>query len=337
MAGLALEKNARRLYNARAPNPQTLETILSIAMVFPGQGSQSPGMQADLAARFTEVGETYQEAADILGYDLWQLVQDGPAERLGETTVTQPAMLTAGVAAWRCWRAAGGAVPGHMSGHSLGEYSALVCAGSVSFGDALTVVKRRSELMQDAVPAGEGAMAAILGLDDDTIIAVCEEAAGYGVADAVNFNAPGQVVIAGDAAAIDRAIELAKTRGAKRALPLPVSVPAHSALMQGAGEALTDALDVASFNAPEITVVAASDATPYTDGPDIRVRLSRQVYAPVRWVDTIAAMVAGGATSVIECGPGKVLAGLMRRIDKSVACAYIDSSDSLDKALQGEG
>ena len=313
-----------------------MEIALSIAMVFPGQGSQSQGMQADLAAAFPEVAAVYAEAADILGYDLWQLVQDGPAERLGETTVTQPAMLTAGYAAWQVWRAAGGALPSVLAGHSLGEYTALVCGGSVSFADAMTVVRRRSELMQGAVPAGEGAMAAILGLDDDVIIEVCKEAAGDGVADAVNFNSPGQVVIAGDTRAIDRAIELAKERGARRALLLPVSVPAHSALMQGAGEALSEALAGAEFKAPEISVIAASDALPYTDGDDIRARLSRQVYAPVRWVDTIAAMTKSGATAVIECGPGKVLAGLMRRIDKSVACSYIDSVDSLQKALQGE-
>lgn len=313
-----------------------MEIALSIAMVFPGQGSQSQGMQADLAAAYPEVTAVYAEAADILGYDLWQLVQDGPAERLGETTVTQPAMLTAGYAAWQVWRAAGGALPSVLAGHSLGEYTALVCGGSVSFADAMTVVRRRSELMQSAVPAGEGAMAAILGLDDDVIIEVCKEAAGDGVADAVNFNSPGQVVIAGDTKAIDRAIELAKERGARRALLLPVSVPAHSALMQGAGEALSEALAAAEFKTPEITVIAASDALPYTDGDDIRARLSRQVYAPVRWVDTIAAMTKSGATAVVECGPGKVLAGLMRRIDKSVACSYIDSVDSLQKALQGE-
>jgi len=313
-----------------------MEIALSIAMVFPGQGSQSQGMQADLAAAYPEVTAVYAEAADILGYDLWQLVQDGPAERLGETTVTQPAMLTAGYAAWQVWRAAGGALPSVLAGHSLGEYTALVCGGSVSFADAMTVVRRRSELMQSAVPAGEGAMAAILGLDDDVIIEVCKEAAGDGVADAVNFNSPGQVVIAGDTKAIDRAIELAKERGARRALLLPVSVPAHSALMQGAGEALSEALAAAEFKTPEITVIAASDALPYTDGDDIRARLSRQVYAPVRWVDTIAAMTKSGATAVVECGPGKVLAGLMRRIDKTVACSYIDSVDSLQKALQGE-
>ena len=305
-------------------------------MVFPGQGSQSQGMQSDLAEQYPEVREVYAEAAEVLGYDLWQLVQDGPAERLGETTVTQPAMLTAGVAAWRAWQAANGSAPTVMAGHSLGEYTALVCAGSVSFADAMTVVRRRSELMQNAVPAGEGAMAAILGLDDDVIIEVCGEAAGDGVADAVNFNAPGQVVIAGDTAAIDRAIELAKSRGARRALMLPVSVPAHSALMQGAGEALVDALATANFAAPEIKVIAASDAKPYTDGDDIRTRLSRQVYAPVRWVDTIAAMTDTGASRVVECGPGKVLAGLMRRINKTIACSHIDSAESLQTALKGE-
>lgn len=309
---------------------------MTIAMVFPGQGSQSQGMQADLAERFAEIGEVYGEAAEVLGYDLWQLVQEGPAERLGETMVTQPAMLTAGFAAWRAWQADGGDAPAQMAGHSLGEYTALVCAGSVSFADALRVVRRRAELMQDAVPVGDGAMAAILGLDDEAIIAVCREAAEDGVADAVNFNAPGQVVIAGDAAAVDRAIELAKAQGARRALPLPVSVPAHSALMQGAGEALQEALAAAAFGAPKTTVIAASDARPYLDGDDIRQRLSRQVYTPVRWVDTVSVMLTNGATSVVECGPGKVLAGLMRRIDKTVTCSSVDSVDGLEKALKGE-
>lgn len=309
---------------------------MNIAMVFPGQGSQSPRMQADLAAEHSVVTDSYAEASDILGYDLWQLVMDGTGEQLSATTVTQPAMLTAGYAAWRVWQASGGAAPGVMSGHSLGEYTALVCAGSVSFADALKVVRRRSELMQNAVPAGAGAMAAILGLEDQDIIDVCAQAAGDGVADAVNFNAPGQVVIAGDVAAIDRAIELAKERGARRALMLPVSVPAHSALMRGAGEALAEALAKANFNTPAVTVIAASDAKPYTSGNDIRARLSRQVYAPVRWVDTIRAITAAGATRIIECGPGKVLAGLIRRIDKSVACDTIDSTDSLQKALLGE-
>jgi len=305
-------------------------------MVFPGQGSQSLGMQADLAADFTEVADVYAQASDIMGYDLWQLVQNDPEKRLGETVVTQPAMLTAGYAAWRVWQSSGGAVPDQMAGHSLGEYTALVCAGAVSFADALTVVRQRSELMQQAVPAGGGAMAAILGLDDDAILAVCAQAAKGEVVDAVNFNAPGQVVIAGDKDAIDRAIELAREQGARRALILPVSVPAHSSLMRAAGEALQEALGVAKFEAPGITVMAASTATPYGDAQDIRERLSRQVYAPVQWVNTIHAMTAAGATSVIECGPGKVLAGLMRRIDKTTPCACINSVDGLQAALQIE-
>lgn len=303
-------------------------------MVFPGQGSQSQGMQSDLAAAFPEVAAVYAEASDILGYDLWQLVQDGPAERLGETVVTQPAMLTAGFAAWHAWQAAGGPGPSQLAGHSLGEYTALVCAGAVSFADALTVVRRRAELMQEAVPAGAGAMAAILGLDDEEVVDACNAAAADGVADAVNFNAPGQVVIAGDTAAIDRAIALAKERGARRAMMLPVSVPAHSALMRKAGEALADALGAAAFQAPAITVIAASDARPYGDGDDIRQRLSRQVYAPVQWVATVQAMLAGGATRIIECGPGKVLTGLMRRIDKSVPASCLDSAADIHKAKE---
>lgn len=308
---------------------------MTIAMVFPGQGSQSQGMQADLADRFPEVADVYAEASDVLGYDLWQLVQDGPAEKLGETVVTQPAMLAAGYAAWRAWQKAGGAAPTQVAGHSLGEYTALVCAGSVSFRDAMTVVKRRSELMQGAVPVGVGAMAAILGLDDDSVASVCDAASQGEVVEAVNFNAPGQVVIAGHKTAVDRAIELAKDSGAKRALPLPVSVPAHSALMREAGEALREALAAAEFSAPSVTVIGASDARPYGDADDIRARLSKQVYSPVQWVRTIEAIVAAGAATVVECGPGKVLAGLVRRIERSVAVATIDNVDNLEKALQG--
>lgn len=307
---------------------------MTIAMVFPGQGSQSQGMQSDLAEAYPAVADTYAEASDILGYDLWALVQDGTAEALGKTTVTQPAMLTAGCAAWRCWNAAGGSVPQQMAGHSLGEYTALTCAGAVSFEDALRVVIRRSELMQAAVPAGEGAMAAILGIDDQVVIDVCNAARQDGVADAVNFNSPGQVVIAGDTAAINRAVELAKEHGARRAMILPVSVPAHSALMREAGEALTEALAKAAFSAPATPVISASDALPYGDGDDIRARLSRQVYSPVQWVQTVQAMLAGGASKVVECGPGKVLAGLMRRIDRDTPTAFIDSNDSLQQALQ---
>lgn len=308
---------------------------MTTAMVFPGQGSQSQGMQDDLAAAFPVVAETYDEASTVLGYDLWQLVHDGPAEKLGETVVTQPAMFTAGVAAWRAWKAAGGADPDMAAGHSLGEYSALVCAGAVSFRDAITLVKRRAELMAGAVPAGVGALAAVLGLDDDIVIAACEEAAGDEVAEAVNFNAPGQVVIAGHKTAVDRAIALAQDRGAKRAIPLPVSVPVHSALMRPAGEALAEDLARADFGAPAFPVIASSDARPYGDGDDIRQRLSSQVYSPVQWVATVRAMLDIGATRIVECGPGKVLAGLTRRIDRSVASGFIDSPDSLRKVLEG--
>lgn len=307
---------------------------MTIAMVFPGQGSQAQGMQADLAERFPAVSEVYAEASDVLGYDLWRLVQEGPAEKLGETVVTQPAMLTAGYAAWRAWQSAGGAAPTHMAGHSLGEYTALVCSGSVAFGEALAVVKRRSELMQGAVAVGVGAMAAILGLEDEGVEDVCEAAAEGEVVEAVNFNAPGQVVIAGHKTAVDRAIDLAKEAGAKRALPLPVSVPAHSALMREAGEALAEALADAQFSAPSATVIGASDARPYGDADDIRARLSKQVYSPVQWVRTTEAIIAAGATSIVECGPGKVLAGLVRRIDRTATVATIDTVDNLDKALQ---
>lgn len=303
-------------------------------MVFPGQGSQSQGMQADLAAQYPIVRETYAEAGELLGYDLWQLVQDGPAEKLGETVVTQPAMLTAGVAAYRAWQAAGGSEPSQVAGHSLGEYSALVCAGAVSFDDAMRVVKRRAQLMQEAVPTGVGAMAAILGLDNDAVRAVCAEASGPQVAEPVNYNSPGQVVIAGHAAAVDDAIERAKAAGARRAMKLPVSVPSHSSLMTEAGRALSEALAEAKFSAPDITAVAATDGATYGDGEDIRARLSQQVYTHVHWIATVNALIAGGATSIIECGPGKVLTGLVRRIDKGTSVGFIDNYDSLQKALQ---
>ncbi len=304
------------------------------AMVFPGQGSQSVGMQADLAAEYPVVQQTYAEASDILEYDLWSLVQTGPAEKLAATEITQPAMLTAGTAAFRVWRAAGGAAPDQVAGHSLGEYSALVAAESVSFADAMKVVIRRSQLMQEAVPAGVGAMAAILGLDDAAVIAACAEASAIGIAEPVNFNSPGQVVIAGHNEAIDKAIELAKAAGARRALKLPVSVPSHSSLMIGAGEALQEALAAAVFTTPNIKVVAATDGGTYVDADDIRLRLSKQVYGPVQWVATINAIIEGGATTIIECGPGKVLAGLCRRINKSIPARFIDSNDSLQKSLQ---
>jgi len=307
---------------------------MSIAMVFPGQGSQSHGMQADLADHFDVVRETYAEAGDILAYDLWALVQDGPAEKLGETVVTQPAMLTAGVAAYRCWQAAGGAAVGAMAGHSLGEYTALVCAGAVSFADAVRVVKRRSELMQEAVPVGIGAMAALLGLDDDTVVSLCDEASTIGVAEPVNFNSPGQVVIAGHATAVMQAVEYAKEHGARRAIILPVSVPSHSSLMREAGQSLAETLDATEFKTPEIVVINAATAKAYAGADDIRSKLSAQVYSAVLWVKTVNALQAGGATRIIECGPGRVLAGLVRRIAKGTPVACIDKHDGLQQALQ---
>ena len=307
---------------------------MAIAMVFPGQGSQSQGMQADLAEHFDVVAATYAEAGDILGYDLWALVQDGPAEKLAATVVTQPAMLTAGVAAYRCWQAAGGEDVSHMAGHSLGEYTALVCAGAVDFADALRIVKRRSELMQEAVPVGIGAMAALLGLDDDTVVSLCDEASTIGIAEPVNFNSPGQVVIAGHASAVSQAVEYAKEHGARRAIVLPVSVPSHSSLMRDAGQSLAEILNETAFAAPEKTVISAASGLPYTDADNIRTTLSAQVYSPVLWVKTVQALIAGGAKQIIECGPGKVLAGLMRRIDRSIVVAHIDNHDGLQQALQ---
>lgn len=303
-------------------------------MVFPGQGSQSQGMQAELADEYAIVGQTYAQASRVLGYDLWELVQDGPPEKLAETVVTQPAMLTAGYAAWLVWQEAGGARPSHMAGHSLGEFTALACAGSLSFSSALELVKIRSELMQAAVPVGEGAMAAIIGMDDDAVRQICEETSTTGVAEAVNFNSPGQVVIAGHKKAIDLTIARAEEAGARRAILLPVSVPSHSSLMIGAGEKLAGALAEADFSTPEIPVFNATDATPYSDAEDIRSRLALQVHRPVQWVATIKAMLDAGANSMIECGPGKVLAGLSRRIDRGTPVATIDSLAGLQKALQ---
>jgi [acyl-carrier-protein] S-malonyltransferase len=292
-------------------------------------------MQADLPASFPLVAETYAEASDVLGFDLWNLVQNGPKEQLDETTNTQPAMLTAGIATWRAWKNAGGPDPAMVAGHSLGEYSALVASGALSFADAVRLVRQRAELMQSAVPAGEGAMAAVLGLDDDVVLRVCEEASVDGVAEAVNFNSPGQVVVAGHRAVIETLTALAKEAGARRALILPVSVPAHSSLMRPAGETLAASLDITTFSAPRFPVICAVDGTPYVDVEDIRERMKRQVFSPVRWVDTINHMVASGVTSIIEFGPGKVLAGLVKRIDRNIDGSCIDSSESLKNSLNG--
>ena len=305
------------------------------AFVFPGQGSQSVGMQAELAAEYAVVRDTWAAAGDALGFDLWSLVCDGPGEKLNETVNTQPAMLTAGVAAWRAWLSDGGPVPAMMSGHSLGEYSALVAAGVLVFDDAVKLVRRRAELMQGAVPDGAGAMAAILGLDDEAVMAACESASASGIVEAVNFNSPGQVVVAGERQAVEKLTEVAKEAGARRAMVLPVSVPAHSSLMRPAGETLAASIDETAFAEPEVTVISSVDGTPYSDADDVRERIKIQVYSPVRWVDTIAGMSAKGITSIIECGPGKVLTGLVRRIDRGLDAACIDTEDAIKAATTG--
>ena len=306
---------------------------MTLAMVFPGQGSQSTGMQSELAQSFSEVRATYDEASRQLGYDLWDLVQNGDPEKLNETVVTQPAMLTAGIAAWRCWLSAGGATPVHLAGHSLGEYTALVVAGALNFVDALNLVKKRAELMQDAVPSGSGAMAAILGLDDDVVAAVCESAALGEVVSPVNFNSPGQVVIAGSKAAVERAAAGAKDAGARRALMLSVSVPSHCALMQPAADALAETLQATDISAPQIAVLNNVDVAQYLAADDIREGLRRQLFSPVRWAETVRFLIDGGTSKIIECGPGKVLAGLGKRIDRSVPVTCIDSPALLEQAL----
>lgn len=314
-------------------NTAAENTDSSLAIVFPGQGSQSPGMLSELAASYPLVNETFAEASDVLGYDLWTLTQDGPEEELNRTDKTQPAMLAAGVAVWRVWRRAGGAVPGVMAGHSLGEYAALVCAGALEFTEAISLVEERGRCMQSAVPAGVGAMAAILGLDDATIIDVCHRAAAGEVVSPVNFNSPGQVVIAGNAAAVERAIVLAKEAGAKRALPLAVSVPSHCALMQPAAEQFAERLAQTTISTPAIAVMQNVDAAIHERPDVIRENLAKQLYCPVQWVLSVQHLSGQGVTRIVEAGPGKVLAGLCKRIDKSIASASIFDSASLTAAL----
>jgi [acyl-carrier-protein] S-malonyltransferase len=304
-----------------------------LAMVFPGQGSQSVGMLAELAAAFPAVEKTFAEASEVLDYDLWQRVQQGPAELLNQTACTQPAMLTAGVATWRCWQSRSELVPALMAGHSLGEYTALVCAGALEFADAVRLVAKRGQYMQGAVPEGSGAMAAILGLEDDQIIAICERAAAGDVVSAVNFNSPGQVVIAGHTAAVQRAMELAKQTGAKRALPLPVSVPSHCALMRPAAERFADDIAAVVIQAPLVPVLHNVDVEAHQSAEAIRDALVRQLYSPVRWVETVRTMHASGVTTVLEMGPGKVLAGLNKRIEKSMAAIPMQNPGDLEQAL----
>ncbi|MBU3554065.1 ACP S-malonyltransferase [Polynucleobacter sp. UB-Piko-W3] len=307
---------------------------MTFAFVFPGQGSQSVGMLNSISER-PEVRATLQEASEALGEDVAKLIAEGPAEALSLTTNTQPVMLTAGVAFYRAWLAAGGVVPQVMAGHSLGEYSALVAAGVISFKDAVPLVRFRAQAMQSAVPVGTGGMAAILGLDDATVIKVCAEAsaASGGVVEAVNFNAPGQVVIAGASDAVTKACELLKAAGAKRALPLPVSAPFHSSLLQPASEKLKGYLAEIEFKAPIISVINNVDVQILNDPSAIKDALVRQAAKPVRWQETIQAMAAQGVTQVVECGPGKVLAGLTKRINDQVTGMPVFDEASLNEVL----
>ena len=308
---------------------------MAFAFVFPGQGSQSVGMLADLAAAEPQVRATFEEASQVLGYDLWQLVAEGPADALNATERTQPAMLSAGVATWRVWNARGGALPAVLSGHSLGEFTALVCAQALKFPAAVELVRYRGELMQQAVPVGSGAMAAILGLEDAQIEAACAEAAQGAIVEPANFNSPGQVVIAGDAAAVARAIEAARARGAKRAVLLPVSVPAHSSLMRAAAQRLAERLGALDLGRPKIRYVSAVDAAAHEEPEDIRALLVRQLSSPVRWTDTLRAVSAAPIAQVIECGPGKVLTALNRRIERRDGLSFLALEDptSLQAAL----
>lgn len=308
-------------------------TQSNLAFVFPGQGSQKIGMLAELASLNPEVEATFKEASDALDYDLWQMIQQGEQGDINLTERTQPMLLASSVAIWRLWNEKGGPGPAQMAGHSLGEWSALVCAGALEFADAVRIVRARGAYMQQAVPAGEGAMAAILGLSDEVIIAACDSARENGTVDAVNFNAPGQVVIAGSAAAVDRAIAICKDAGAKRALALPVSAPFHTSLMQPAAEQLTELVQSTIFSSPSVPVVHNVTAKPEQDANAIKSLMLEQIYKPVLWVDCILALKSSGAEHFVECGPGRVLNGLTKRIDRDLKSFSTDDPASLDNAL----
>lgn len=301
-----------------------------LAFVFPGQGSQQLGMLADLAEKHDIIEQTFAEASDVLGYDLWNLVQND-AEKLSQTDKTQPALLTASVALWRLWEQQGGEKPTYVAGHSLGEYSALVCAGVIAFADAVALVKLRGEYMQQAVPAGEGAMAAVIGLDDDKVIAAC--VAAPGIVSAVNFNSPGQVVIAGHVAAVEVAMANAKEAGAKRVLPLPVSVPSHCELMIPAGEKLAEKLESIVFNVPACTLVQNVTGEAVSDPSVIKANLVSQLSEPVLWTQSVTLLAELGVTTTLECGPGKVLSGLNKRIVKGLVASSLGDLSGFEAAL----
>ena len=305
-----------------------------IAFIFPGQGSQSVGMMSELYGQHEVVRDTFAEASEALGMDLWALVSSGPEDELNQTHNTQPAMLVSGTACWRLWQEQGGPTASYLAGHSLGEYTALTCAGVIEFVDAVRLVSERGKLMQSAVPAGTGAMAAVLGLDDDAVKQVCVDSADGQVVQAVNFNSPGQVVIAGQVEAVERAIEQAKSAGARRALKLPVSVPSHCDLMKPAAEQLSQYMQSLPFNDPVTPVVHNVSASTADSIAAIKQILAKQLYQPVLWVDTIKNMSANGVTHMLEMGPGKVLTGLGKRIDKSITTLPVLDQASLEKALE---
>ncbi|WP_414499777.1 MULTISPECIES: ACP S-malonyltransferase [unclassified Zymobacter] len=305
----------------------------TLAFVFPGQGSQQVGMLRELADRYSVVRTTFDEASDALDFDLWKLTQEGSAEALNATATTQPALLTASVAIWRVWQELEGPRPALMAGHSLGEYSAMVCAGALGFADGVRLVRLRGEYMQAAVAEGDGAMAAILGLEDAKVEAICAEAAQGDVVAAVNYNSPGQVVIAGAKAAVDRAVALCSEAGAKRAITLPVSVPSHCALMKPAAEKLAAAIDGIALKPTRYPVIQNVDAEAHSDVETLKARLVEQLFSPVRWSTSVSRMADQGVTTLVECGPGKVLTGLAKRIDRRLKGVAVNDPDSLSAAL----
>ncbi|MFZ5661996.1 MAG: ACP S-malonyltransferase [Pseudomonadota bacterium] len=304
-----------------------------LAFVFPGQGSQSLGMLAELGERHALVRETFAEASEGAGVDLWALAQQGPEDQLNRTEFTQPALLAAGIAVWRVWQACGGAQPARLAGHSLGEYTALVAAGALTLADGARLVRLRGQLMQDAAPAGTGAMAAVLGAEDALVQEVCAAASGEEVVVPANFNSPGQIVIGGHAAAVDRALALLAERGVRKAVKLAVSVPSHTPLMREAANRLSDAMSTLDWRAPQLPVVQNVDAQVRDSIESIRDALVRQLYLPVRWTECVQALAAAGSTRIAECGPGKVLAGLVKRIDKALDARALGTPAELDAAL----
>ena len=305
-----------------------------LAFVFPGQGSQSVGMLAPLADEYSSIQQLFSRASDVLGYDLWALAQSGPQEQLNLTEQTQPLLLTSSVAIWQVWQSLGGSVPALMAGHSLGEYSALVCSGVIDFDAAVSLVRDRGKFMQQAVPQGVGAMSAVLGLDDEVIVSICQDVSVDGnVVEAVNFNSPGQVVVAGSADAVSKAADLLKEAGAKRVAPLPVSAPFHTSLMKPAAEQLAVAIAKVEFHAPTIPIVHNVHASIESDPGKIRQLMVEQTASPVRWTHSIEFMVARGVERVVECGPGKVLSGLCRRIHKPLSASAIETPGALQATL----